>query len=352
MTNFALRLLTEAGGVWDQVESKDDVVSVLLPVHVRSPRRVKVLLNAFAQAFALALARAESGDLDKDVSKRASEVAKLVGLQIEFPLFAADLPIHRDLTELVLECAEADVAEELPALQGVIPGTQERVLKFAKGELPTDVALDGPGSISDDEMNAAQGTDLIEYLRQTAAVNGPKTDLVHLEGPSQPTGIDQALVIEIDDLALRNSPFLLKETLEGLDATELDRALNRLRELVRESKGNDATNAIRALLICWPLADSSAGIPSDLLAALARYQRDGGLQEDELPSALDVAIAGHDQSLQEAIVGRNEALSEPLRSSVLGHANTLIQGDPDRLGELMAEEIIRSPEKAAKRLTE
>jgi hypothetical protein len=196
LVDFAIRLLGDVGGVWDELESKDEVVSVLLPVHVRSPRRVKVLLNAFAQTFALAIARSKSRSLDENVRDRADEVAKLVGLQTEFPLFAADLPIHRDLPDLVLRCAEADEAEELPEMQGIPAATQERVLGFAQGKLATDEALASDGA-ANEMLERAQGADLIDYLRQTARVKGPKTDIVHLEGFGLTTGIDEALAIEL-----------------------------------------------------------------------------------------------------------------------------------------------------------
>lgn len=349
LTDFALKLLEEVGGIWDEVESKEDVVSVLLPIHVRSPRRVKVLLNAFAQTFAVALARAKSKNLDRQVKHRAEEVAKLVGLQVEFPLFAADLPLHRDLPDLVLECAESGAPDSLPSLQGVPGATRERVLQFAAGKLPTDISLtDGDQST----LISSQGTDLIDYLRQTDRVKGPRQDLVHLEGPSQSSGIDQALVFEIDDLALRNQPILLKETLEALsDDTERRRAINRLRDLVRESKGNDESNAIRALLLCWRLAKRPGGIPQDLLAAVERHEREGNLAGDELPSALEIAVEGGDRVLQRLIVGRAEATEEPLRSRALDFANSLIRENPDRLGELLAGEIVESSEKAIKRIT-
>ncbi|MDX6636265.1 MAG: hypothetical protein QOF06_2468 [Solirubrobacterales bacterium] len=348
LTDFALKLLEEVGGIWDEVESKDDVVSVLLPIHVRSPRRVKVLLNSFAQTFAVALARAKSKNLDRQVKQRAEEVAKLVGLQVEFPLFAADLPLHRDLPDLVLECAESGEPESLPSLQGVPKATRERVMQFAAGKLPTDISL------TDGDQNAlisSQGTDLIDYLRQTDRVKGPRQDLVHLEGPSQSSGIDQALVFEIDDLALRNQPILLKEALEALpEDTERRGAVNRLRELVRESKGNDESNAIRALLLCWRLGKRPGGIPKDLVGAVERHEREGNLVGDEMPSALEIAVEGGDRTLQRLIVDRAEATEEPLRSRALDFANSLIRENPDRLGELLAGEIVESPEKAVKRI--
>jgi KAP family P-loop domain len=48
LTDFALELVRDRGGVWQRVENLPEAVSVLIPTHVTSPRRVKVLLNSFA----------------------------------------------------------------------------------------------------------------------------------------------------------------------------------------------------------------------------------------------------------------------------------------------------------------
>lgn len=352
LIDFALHLLKGVGGAWNEVESKEDVISVLLPVQVRSPRRVKVLLNAFAQTFALALARSKSEDLDENIGARADEVARLVGLQVEFPLFAEDLSLHRDLPDLVLKCAEAEEPETLPEMRSILPTTRKRVLGFARGELATDAALGGNGP-SDEEMKFAQGADLIDYLRQTSRVEGPKIDIIHLERLGRTIGMDEALAVELTELALKNSAALVKEILEGLSDEERARAFNLLRDLVRRSKGNDVANVLHTLLICWPLAENpNTGVVRDLLTAVNNHQRGVGLQEDELASAFDIAIRGRDRQLQRRIAEREEAWSEPLRARVLDHADSSPPGqDSARLGVLMAREIVEAPETAAKRIS-
>lgn len=352
LIDFALRLLEGVGGVWNKVDSQEDVISVLLPVQVRSPRRVKVLLNAFAQAFALALARSKSGDLDENVGARADEVAKLVGLQVEFPLFAAELSLHRDLPNLVLKCAEAEAPEELPEVQELLPMTRERVLGFARGTLATDVTLNGDGH-GDEEMKVAQGADLIDYLRQTSRVEGPRIDIIHLERLGRTIGMDEALAVELTELALKNSAARVKEILEGLPDDERARAFDLLRDLVRRSKGNDVANVLHTLLICWPLVGTpNIGVVRDVLTAVNNHQRSVGLEEDELPSAFDLAIKGRDRLLQRRISERPEAWEEPMRARVLDQASSLAGQDWARLGVLMAREIVEAPEMAAKRLSE
>jgi hypothetical protein len=80
LSQFALELIAERPGVWRGIANKAELVTVLVPEHVRSPRRVKVLLNAFLLAYRLAIRRAADGALDPDVATRASEIAKLVCL--------------------------------------------------------------------------------------------------------------------------------------------------------------------------------------------------------------------------------------------------------------------------------
>jgi KAP family P-loop domain len=355
LTGFASKLLDNQGGVWDQVSSRDDVISVLLPVTVRSPRRVKVLLNAFAQAFAIVLARAGDHGLDPNIADRASEVAKLVCLQVEFPLFAADLPIAGDLPGLVLDCVDALADDEDPreseALQGIPDFVTERAIAYAECKLPTDESL-GQDHGEDQRMRSSQGGDLIDYLRQTELINGPLTDLVHLEGLGFSTGLEEALAIELNNLALTNRSELVRKRIESLDdEAEKQRALLRLRDLVRESRGIDSDNAIRALLVAFPAVGSAMqSVAHDLLAAVVRYDRDRGLDTDELPSALELAIIGESKYLQRAILERKEVLVEPLRGHVIDRAAVLIDDHAARLGQVLLEDLLADPKKSVSRL--
>jgi hypothetical protein len=195
--------------------------------------------------------------------------------------------------------------------------------------------------------------DLIDYLRQTALVEGPKTDLVHLERRGLSSGVDEALATELEDLALRNRPTLVKEQLEALPEDEREPAILWLGELVRESRATDADNAIRALLAAFPTAGASVrSVAKDLLAAVVRYDRERELGSEELPGALDLAILGDSATLQRRILSRPEAREEPLRAYALDRAALLIDRHAARLGELLAAEIIAAPDEAARRLLE
>lgn len=93
LTKFAHDLVDNQGGVWEELRGRDAVgtdtfdraVFALVPVHVRSPRRVKVLLNNFATNARIASSRGI------DWLDRAHEIAVLTVLQTEFPAVADEL---------------------------------------------------------------------------------------------------------------------------------------------------------------------------------------------------------------------------------------------------------------------
>src|SRR5204863_2571510 len=108
LSRYALSLIEGRQGVWNRVRNRPELVSVLIPTHVRSPRRVKALLNSFALLYRLALRRSAEKVIDEDLEARAAEVAKLVCLRTEFPLFAADLQLDARLPEIVLRLYEKE----------------------------------------------------------------------------------------------------------------------------------------------------------------------------------------------------------------------------------------------------
>ena len=226
LTGFALKLVANRGGVWaDPAIDKEDVVSILLPTHIHSPRRVKVLLNAFALSYGIAKARAERNKL-AEVSERAAELAKLVCIELEFPLFARDLFLDERLAVAVLLSARAKEGdEEAAAGLSTLPGRLGHLgTLYSEGKLPVAQLLSGEGEeqggvmagrggqtatdeererdeeashedlaegaseredeeASDEEERVRQehAVQLVRYLEKTETVEGPRSDLIHLE---------------------------------------------------------------------------------------------------------------------------------------------------------------------------
>ena len=138
LARFAQELVRDRGtGVWAEVDPAQ-VVSVLVPLHVQSPRRVKELLNAFAMTYRVAERRVRDGRLDGELAARAPELAKLVCLQLEFPVFAADLRNEFRLPELVLSRFE-DPDAKRP--RDVSPEVWHRSGAYAAGRIELDVVI-------------------------------------------------------------------------------------------------------------------------------------------------------------------------------------------------------------------
>src|SRR5665648_953125 len=81
LTAFAHTLVSGRSGFWAEVgeqASLANLVSVLIPSHVRSPRRVKVLLNGFVSLYRVAQARYAEEPQNAPVPRRRTlELAKL-----------------------------------------------------------------------------------------------------------------------------------------------------------------------------------------------------------------------------------------------------------------------------------
>jgi hypothetical protein len=112
---FAENLVRDRGGLWAKLRERDelqDVLAALIPTHVTSPRRVKVLLNSYVIAHRIAERRAGAGEMAA-LEGRASALAQLVCLRAEFPLFADELERFPDLPAAALAVANKDADNPL-----------------------------------------------------------------------------------------------------------------------------------------------------------------------------------------------------------------------------------------------
>ena len=156
----------------------------LTPMHVKSPRRVKVLLNSFAMSV-----RTFQGRGLENWLARADEIAFWSTLRVEFPRFADDMQRVPDLVDLVLDSdrqprdAVADVVNrwrrpdlatpEEAANDLMVGPTQQGSRSDQGGSVPSDES-DGPArSGSDgprppqDRAATALNEQLLSYLRRT-----------------------------------------------------------------------------------------------------------------------------------------------------------------------------------------
>lgn len=99
--------------------SLDFVLFTLIPSHVHSPRRIKVLLNNYATNVRMTRSR-----LPGAWPVRAREIARLTAFQTEFPDFAADLRYEPRLPRYLLN-GGAPASETVSDLLGGQPGSAD-----------------------------------------------------------------------------------------------------------------------------------------------------------------------------------------------------------------------------------
>jgi hypothetical protein len=213
LTRFAQGLVERQTGLWSELRSaqEDDrlflrVVYGLVPVHVRSPRRVKVLLNNYATNVRVAQARGMPW------LARAEELATLTVLETEFPSVVADLVRFPSLLKYL---RDDDTVTFSPTGQSIID-SYRNVLQDNRSESAetTEVAgalLVDPDDAADRtagrEANKILVEDLLAYLRRIAAAGfqDPRPDLLYLQSAGAQEGIADPDLAETIDLAAEYS---------------------------------------------------------------------------------------------------------------------------------------------------
>ena len=371
LSRFAIELLRDRGGLWDEID-RDLVVSVLIPTHVRSPRRVKILLNSFALTYRLAKDRAAAGLLGADLRERAPELAKLVCLRAEFPLFAADLVLDARLPRFVLQVG-ADEGEPEPFPDHVPRLVRERAAMYAEGKLPVDELLietsdrrksqrmfriaagsstaQRNGTTTGEELEeeptqtdtvartvqAEHTQQLIRYLKKTAHIPGPNHDFIHLESPGEVYGLDPTLAIQLEDDALDGLTDSAIALVLEMDPGDQLRAVQLLANFVREAPvGVEGDNAVSTLFrVIARLNLDMSQVADSAADAVASHRSLSNLPAEDLPGAYLLGLAstrdvGH--QLIEHVVRRDEAANDPN----LGH---LIIRTADQIFEHFADEV-------------
>jgi energy-coupling factor transporter ATP-binding protein EcfA2 len=390
LSRFALSLVRGEPGVWERVPQLDEAVSVLIPTHVVSPRRVKVLLNRFAITYRLAERRAAEGRLDPDLGARATELAKLVCLQAEFPLFAEDLTLDGRLPQLVRMAAEG---EEMPA--NVRPEVLQRVVAYAKGQRIVAELLVEPQPTGEDDQDAVEQTpttapdddaegdsedgesrevdtraknrgdevarqhaqQLLAYLRKTRHVAGPAPDLLYLESAGAGHGIDAVLADRLQRAALDND---ISEVLALVASASGDGqgrgALLVLADVVRQAQpGIEGRNVVSAVLQGIERSGVELGDAADPIGdAVAGHLAQADLQAEDLKGALALSGASNRTVgpwLLEAVLRHPASRADvEVATSLVGRA----EGVPEELQMLLAQAaataLLQNASQAAERL--
>lgn len=272
VTRYALGLVEKRVGVWGGINTAQ-IVSILVPSHVKSPRRVKNLLNSFALFYRLAESRQRAGFLQASLLSRAEEMAKLVCLNVEFPLFARDLLIDHRLPEYVLALfelgrpveyaeSEEDTGEEkfneaVDAYWREQKYVSESVKDLAKEYAYSSMALaplmiSGIGNKSErnlkEEVERSQARQLIDYLSRTRRVTSPQKDLIHLQSAGNLFGLSAEVAAELESLAQNGAWQKIISIYEKLEFSSKKGALQFLLQQGRVAIGLEQENIVSCIL--------------------------------------------------------------------------------------------------------
>lgn len=323
----------------------DDVLYALLPSHLSSPRRVKVLLNNFATHARVAQSRGFNW------RERAPELAKLTVLETEFPALAADLPREPRLPLLLLEpdpktdsyaLANLLTLHRLPRPDGTMPPAVEVTTPGAgapaaatPGTAEADAAPAAPtdailATKKRPELAQAQRVDLRNYLLRTQSVPGPRRDLLYLEPAGAAVDLtDVALGEWIEDTAV-NAPGDVLTRLAGVDAAEREKSIRVLADMAGNYEGNERANILVATFGAAVSLDPGYGHAAQPLRAVLASLDPREIATGAIPDVVSVAVRlGYD-------VLAKRLLSDPRTFSTIdGSKRVLALADrlekPDRI---------------------
>jgi hypothetical protein len=220
LTRFALDLIDNRGGIWgDLGEERGYIASLLVPAHVRSPRRVKVLLNNFVLAAQVGSHRLGGERLSPG---QLRELAKLVCLRTEFPLFYRDLEAHPSLADAVTANVMDD-AERIADF-GISQELSDLARAYATGKAQVEIRInqERPGAEAEERAASDQ---LLDYLRRSRDVSISDHSLLFMRPHGAQVGLDVSIARQLE-IAARNGDVAAAEAaLDGAKPEVLDKAV-------------------------------------------------------------------------------------------------------------------------------
>jgi len=250
VTAFAATLVADRDGVWRQLNTAT-IASILIPAHVKAPRRVKHLLNSFVLAHRLASARIESGGLALTLGQRETEaLARLTCLQVEFPLFARDMILDPDLPQHLVG-AKAQPEGYWSDHPGVEYRIKRLVADYLEKGRPSGAIVAGEDDQQDevDAIQKTQNDQLMSYLQRTSNIVGPYRDLLFLESAGVASNLPGTVAEQLE-VAARNSALNdVAALVAQLDADDRIAGVNFLTQVLRTAVGIEAPNVTRSILL-------------------------------------------------------------------------------------------------------
>jgi hypothetical protein len=320
LTGFGRELVATRGGLWEELAldgTLDRVLYVLIPSHVRAPRRVKVLLNNFATNVRVSESR------DIDWKARAAEIAKLTVYETEFPRLAADLPSVPDLPSLLLG-KKATTERQKAALRrhslGAKPTSEDDADQEPAVATVAAAVEGGEGTESPDpllvpngkgaELRHRQREDLRIYLesrRETAP--DPGRDLLFLEAAGDMVGLNDPELSRVleDESPVR--PLIAIEAAHAASPSDRVAAARLVGSMSEREFGVERANMITVVAgLLEGLTPTDVAEPGDLVSNVVSYRASGGqLRDEQLPGLLVLALAAGNEGARLA----NEILKNP-----------------------------------------
>ena len=299
LTRYARDLVSERGGIWAELRAAepngrllDRVIYALIPSHVRSPRRIKVLLNNFATTARIAQSRNVAW------LERARELAKLTVLQTEFPLLAADLVHEPKLPTYLLEPPPAPSERLIRLLErhgGVVRTSGDDVESPAA---LTDVPLASGVNAEDGEeaiklLAESERRLLRRYLErvQAAGISDPGRDLLYLEAAGAAVGLDDPALGELVENEAAEFPQRVVEALSARSTSDRQAVARVLADMADQEFGDERDNVMTALLDAAHLLGDDVGPVADsILGSVKSYQQEQQLADRFLVSTLALAL--------------------------------------------------------------
>lgn len=357
LTKFAHDLVDKQGGIWKELrdhgaDTFDRAVFALVPVHVRSPRRVKVLLNNFATNARIAGAR------DIGWLERAHEVAVLTVLQTEFPAVAEDL---RRVPRLLVylrgeETAASDDVGDIVAsyiVSAPVPPTTdveaEDNTESAAGRLLSDDTT--PSGVREREMaSTTLRRHLGDYLAKVAAagIRDPRPDLLYLQAAGGRENLPDPRLGDTIDFATDTAPDAVVAAFAAQTSATLAVAIPLL-----VTEGDNATGPGKEFayesacrLVERLDADDHATVTALVAPSLMAASKNQNLSQGALPGALLVACWDGSADVVRDVLERLNTTEtpEPLLDTITVALPYLGENERELLVAMLADRFDRHPQ--------
>lgn len=304
LSRYARDVLTDRRGVWDilrqsKTDPLNDVLGVLVPPHVRNPRRVKVLLNRFATNYRIAEGRGI------DLTGRAQELAKLTVLQTEFPKLAADLHVEPRLVRFLLDedPPQSPRARELWNKHQCI-GPDAYLHPDAETQIAGPETGGPQKAVSDGHREQ-----LRRYLQITQDVDGPDRSLLFLEAAGEAFDLDDIeLGDEIEDKAPDFPDLVIAKLDDQRPIKDRNAAVRLLADIAHDVLGAGKVNTVHAMLaVAAGLGrDITTRALNDAITALTDLASDldgyGALPADDIVPAFAICTRAGRENIADALV--------------------------------------------------